>query len=378
MVIALDATYSLGRNLSGVGVYSREMLWGLARAHPDEEFLYCYRSHRFLRSYRERLPANAVRRLLTGTPPGDLFHALNQRIDDRARHTVATFHDLFVITGEYSSPEFRERFAEQARQAAERSDLIVAVSRFTASQVEEFLGIPPAKIRVVSHGVRVPAVSEASRENLVLFVGAIQRRKNLARLVKAFERLPDSWRLALAGAPDGYGAVEELAAVEQSKRRASIDVLGYVYAAKLEELYRRARIFAFPSLDEGFGMPVLEAMAHGVPVLTSNCSAMPEVAGDAALLVDPKDTGAIGDVLLRLASDEVLQIRPRCTRPRTGAELHVGIGGRANLVGLPGTTLKKRTRHRLWANTPTQSAFPAGKDRISRSTRRNPFCPSNR
>ena len=132
MPIALDATYSLGPNLSGIGVYSHEMLFGLARAHPEEEFFYCYRSHRFLRAYREQLPKNALRRLLIGTPPGDVFHALNQRIDTRARRTVCTFHDLFVMTGEYSSPDFRARFTAQAQRAAQHTDLIIAVSRFTA------------------------------------------------------------------------------------------------------------------------------------------------------------------------------------------------------------------------------------------------------
>jgi glycosyltransferase involved in cell wall biosynthesis len=135
-------------------------------------------------------------------------------------------------------------------------------------------------------------------------LGAIQRRKNVARLVKAFESLPANWRLAIAGAPDGYGAAEELRAVEESPARERIDVLGYVSRAQLDNLYSQASIFAFPSLDEGFGMPILEAMAHGVPVITSNCSAMPEVAGDAALLVDPKD---ITDTLVCLAADESLR-----------------------------------------------------------------------
>jgi glycosyltransferase involved in cell wall biosynthesis len=122
--------------------------------------------------------------------------------------------------------------------------------------------------------------------------------------VKAFEALPDPWRLALAGAPDGYGAAEELRAVEESPARSRIDLLGYVSSAELDSLYSRASVFIFPSLDEGFGMPILEAMAHGVPVITSNCSAMPEVSGDAALLVDPLN---IGDALLRLANDESLR-----------------------------------------------------------------------
>jgi glycosyltransferase involved in cell wall biosynthesis len=303
VTIALDATYSLGKNLSGVGVYSRELLFGLARAHPEEKLRFYYRPHRFFRSFRDRLPKNASRRLLRGAPSADVFHALNQRVDARARRTVSTFHDLFVMTGDYSSPEFRARFTQQARDAAARSDLIIAVSRFTASQIESLLNIEPTRIRVIHHGAS-PSASISKRENLVLTVGAIQRRKNIARLVKAFESLPDTWRLALAGAPDGFGASEELRAVDESPARARIDVLGYVGSSQLESLYNRAGIFAFPSLDEGFGMPILDAMAHGVPVLTSNCSAMPEVAGDAALFVDPMN---IGDALLRLASDEPLR-----------------------------------------------------------------------
>jgi glycosyltransferase involved in cell wall biosynthesis len=303
VTIALDATYSLGKNLSGVGVYSREILFGLANAHPSEKFRFCYRPHRFLKSFHDKLPPNASRRLLQGAPSADLFHALNQRVDAKARRTVSTFHDLFVMTGDYSSPEFRARFTAQARSAAERSDLIIAVSSFTASQVEHLLNVEPSRIRVVHHGVRPSPISKPN-QNLVLSVGAIQRRKNVARLVKAFETLPADWRLALAGAPDGFGASDELRAVEESPARSRIDVLGYVSSAQLDELYRRATIFAFPSLDEGFGMPILEAMAHGVPVITSNCSAMPEVAGDAALLVDPKN---IGDALFRLANDAFLR-----------------------------------------------------------------------
>jgi len=318
----LDATYSLGRNLSGVGVYSRELMFGLARTHALHRFVYYYRPHRFLRSFREPTPANARRRLLRGPPRTELFHALNQRVDAPARKTVTTFHDLFVMTGDYSSPEFRARFTEQARGAAARSDAIIAVSKHTGSQVELLLGVEQSRIHVVSHGVRMPAPAigaggNASRENasfeitsrekLVLFIGAIQRRKNVARLVRAFERLPTGWRLALAGASDGYGAAEELHVVEASPRRADIDVLGYVSDAQREWLYRRARIFAFPSLDEGFGMPVLEAMAHGVPVVTARASALPEVAGDAALLVDPLDEDELGTALERLASDDALR-----------------------------------------------------------------------
>jgi glycosyltransferase involved in cell wall biosynthesis len=220
---------------------------------------------------------------------------------------VVTFHDLFVMTSEYSSPEFRARFTEQARSAAQRSDRVIAVSQFTASQVTDLLGVPPSRIRVIHHGVRVPPDKSTPKENLVLFVGAIQRRKNVARLVKAFERMPATWRLALAGAADGFGAAQELQAVEQSPAKDRIELLGYVSPALLEDLYSRARIFAFASLDEGFGMPVLDAFAHGVPVITSKRSALPEVAGNAALLVDPESTEELADALLKLASTESLQ-----------------------------------------------------------------------
>jgi glycosyltransferase involved in cell wall biosynthesis len=301
--VALDATYSVGRNLSGVGVYSREIVSALARAHPEAKLLLCYRPHRFLRA------PTARRRLLWGglEPRADLFHGLNQRLDRRYRRSVSTFHDLFVLTSDYSTPEFRERFAEQARQAAERSDLVIAVSEFTACQVEELLKVERSRIRVIPHGVRVPPCSaEIEREPIILFVGAIQKRKNVRRLVEAFERTPRDWKLVLAGSL-GFGSEDELRAVEQSARRASITSAGYIPADGLELLYARASILAFPSLDEGFGFPVLEAMARGLPVLTSNRSALPEVAGDAALLVDPTDTEAIATGLNRLIEDENLR-----------------------------------------------------------------------
>jgi glycosyltransferase involved in cell wall biosynthesis len=316
--IALDATYSLGPNLSGVGVYSREVLYGLANAHPEAGYLFCYRPQRYFRSFSNRLPSGCHRRLLGKEWPGsaDLFHGLNQRIhfardgSTRNRRTVSTFHDLFVMTSEYSTPEFRQRFAAQARIAAERSDLIITVSRFTAGQVEALLHVEPARIRVIPHGARrvSPDAPARTRERMILFVGAIQRRKNVIRLIEAFEQVTSGWTLVLAGST-GFGAEEALERIEASSRKEHIRVLGYVTDAVLEDLFQRASMFAFPSLDEGFGMPVLDAMARGLPVLTSNVSAMPEVAGDAALLVDPADTTSIAEGLRRLTDDEALRRR---------------------------------------------------------------------
>ena len=308
--VALDATYSLGDVLSGVGLYSREILFGLAAAHPETQFDFWYRGQRFWRSRGETMPRN-VRRCLLAGPLGprrsDLFHGLNQRLPGiLPRRSVATFHDLFVLTGEYSTEEFRRRFAAQARDAAARADAIIAVSGFTRDQVVELLGVERTKVTVVYHGVRQLAVPQVARENVILNVGAIQKRKNIARLVNAFAAVDPEWRLVLAGS-DGYGAAEIHDCIAASPARERISVLGYVSPNELAGWYGRARVFAFPSLDEGFGMPVLEAMSAGVAVLTSDRSSLPEVAGDAALLVDPFHDEAITEGLRRMTRDAQLR-----------------------------------------------------------------------
>jgi glycosyltransferase involved in cell wall biosynthesis len=312
--IALDATYSVDPNPSGIAIYSQELLTGLTRSYPDNAFLFCYRWKQWRRSRGSAGASNVHRRLLQPPLPtfrADLFHGLNQRVDRRpARKVVSTFHDLFVLTGDYSSPEFRARFSRQARAAADNSDMIIAVSAFTADQVADLLGVERSRIRVVPHGVNFPeAPNSAKRESIILSVGALQLRKNTIGLVQAFERLPAPWRLVLAGSPTGYRAHEVLSRIQASPQRDRIQVTGYLRRDELDRLYRRACIFAFPSLDEGFGIPILEAMAYGTPVVTSNRSALPEVAGDAALLVNPAHTEEIEAALRQLIEDEDLRHR---------------------------------------------------------------------
>jgi glycosyltransferase involved in cell wall biosynthesis len=310
VTIALDATYSIGDELSGVGVYSRELLAGLPAAHSKERFLFCYRPHRYFRSWRERFEKNVTRRILTerwGPRSADLFHGLNQRLPQfPMRRAVATFHDLFVLSGDYSTAEFRARFAAQARHAALRADAIIAVSEFTKSQLVTLLGVEARKVWVAPHGVRGLALRPAPREKIILHVGAIQKRKNIARLVQAFQQLDASWRLVLAGS-SGYGAEAIFSQIAASPARDRVLVTGYATTEQLCDWYSRASIFAFPSLDEGFGIPVLEAMAAGIPVVAANRSALPEVAGDAALLVDPECADAIAGALSCLIQNEDLR-----------------------------------------------------------------------
>jgi glycosyltransferase involved in cell wall biosynthesis len=309
--VALDATYSVDPQPSGIAVYSNQMLSGLAEAYPQHHFRYCYRIKQYLRAKKPAFQ-NVRRALLQPPlpiPRSEVFHALNQRLDQRpAKRTVTTFHDLFVMTGEYSSAEFRERFSKQAIDAARRSDLIIAVSEFTARQVEELLGVERSRLRVIPHAVSTaPSIRTNERENLILFVGALQKRKNILRLVEAFEGVNEDWKLILAGAPSGFQAAEILDRVENSSARSRIKVTGYLPQSQLNLLFARASVFAFPSLDEGFGIPVLEAMNWGIPVLTSNGSALKELAEGAALLVDPLQTEDLRSSLQCLTQDAALR-----------------------------------------------------------------------
>jgi glycosyltransferase involved in cell wall biosynthesis len=301
--IALDATYSRGGELSGVGVYSQELLAGLAAAHPKRAFRFCYRSQRFLPSFLARLPANASRFLLgedRAPRSADVFHGLNQRLPRaRLRRAVATFHDLFVLTGDYSTSEFRRRFAEQARQAAARADRIIAVSQFTARQVVDLLGVEAGRVRVVHHGVRVAAAMPSGPRENHPARGRHSAQKEHCRAGGCVRK--GGCRVAIGpGRLGGIRRAGDPGTHCRASSRERIRVLGYVPAAELAGWYRRAAIFAFPSLDEGFGMPVLEAMAAGTPVVASNRAAVPEVAGDAAWLVNPEYTDELANALVEL------------------------------------------------------------------------------
>jgi glycosyltransferase involved in cell wall biosynthesis len=315
--IALDATYSLGDALSGVGVYSRELLNGLAASDFAEGWDWFYRSQRYWRarwnSCRKTTPRNVrVRRLSDtgGDRSAPLFHGLNQRLpESRFRRQVATFHDLFVLSGEYSTAEFRERFAAQARKAASAADLVVAVSAFTASQVETYLHVPASRIRVIHHGVLARCTpGDVAREKIILCVGALQKRKNQLALVRAFRAAPTDWTLVLAGS-HGYEAESVMQAVAESPMRDRIHITGYLSDNELARWYARAGIFAFPSLDEGFGMPALEAMEAGVPVIAGNRSSLPEICGDAAMLVDPGSDEELANAIEILPRDEALRAK---------------------------------------------------------------------
>jgi len=201
---------------------------------------------------------------------------------------VVTVHDLAVLR----HPEAFNRWARNygrltLPQVARSAAAVIAVSEFTKGEVVELLGVAPERVHVVRHGVASPFEPEgpAADGDYVLAVSTLEPRKNLARLLDGFSRAAlDGTELRIAGAK-GWGDVR----VEAERVR----WLGEVEDEELARLYRGARCLAYVSLYEGFGLPILEAMACGAPVVTTAWGACAEVAGDAAVLVDALDPDAI-------------------------------------------------------------------------------------
>jgi glycosyltransferase involved in cell wall biosynthesis len=231
-----------------------------------------------------------------------------------------TIHDLsFIQFPHLFRPANRLYLTVMTRLSAQRARRFIAVSDHTASESVHLLGIPRARIDVVYHGVDssfkpLPkATVEAFRQRMglpqrfVLCVGTLEPRKNHIRLAEAFARLRyDDAKLVLVGGR-GWLYEELFAKVEALDMSDDIVFAGYVTYEDLPLWYNAATTFAYPSLYEGFGMPVLEAQACGTPVMTSTASSLPEAAGDGALMVDANDVNAIAAGLDRILADEPLR-----------------------------------------------------------------------
>jgi alpha-1,3-rhamnosyl/mannosyltransferase len=240
----------------------------------------------------------------------DIFHASSLvRHPPRRPRLTTTLHDLTSWIMPELHPAANRRADRQLAEHLRRAYRIIAVSESTRQDAIRVLGVPPEKLVVIHSGVadaffhvddeavaRVRARYRLARP-FVLSVGTVEPRKNLGGLVSAFQALPaslqDEFDLVLAG-PMGW-ATETTAQRVRAAR-----YLGYVPERDIAALTAAATVFAYPSLYEGFGFPVAQAMAAGVPVVTSNVSALPEIAGDAALLVDPRSLQELRDALSRL------------------------------------------------------------------------------
>ena len=259
-------------------------------------------------------------------PPDVLFipaHVVPFVLRRRLPRTVVTIHDIgyryFPQTHKLAQRLYLDWSTRWSVTTARK---VIAVSQATADDVQRFYAVPAAKISVIheagSH--QMPTISAEQRHQVLqahgvkrpfaLFVGTLQPRKNLSRLIQAYAflraRQHIAWDLLLVGqAGWASQSLHELTAALGLVDH--VHFLAYVEDAIMPAFFAAAQFFCFPSLFEGFGLPVLEAQSYGVPVMTANNSSLPEVAGDAALLVDPTDVDAIANAMLRLSQDEELR-----------------------------------------------------------------------
>ncbi len=327
-------------NREGIGRYTRELVRGLIAHAFDANlglFGYTLARSRFsldelgLRGTRAellrlRFPSRWLPWLLARLAKGvddlaggcDVFHHTQYHTLAVRRATqVATIHDCLYLyrDADYVSAAAAEHMAAQARALVARAKRILVPTEFVGAEVVMHFGVWPSQISVTGLGcdhlarALPPEGFSPAREPYVLTVARVDNRKNHVRMLQAFERLvreglPHRWIVA---GPAGHGCEHFERALARSSARARVEWRRDVPERELPRLYAQADLFLFASLAEGFGLPPLEAMVAGVPVVTSSVSAMPEVCGDAAWYADPTDPERIFEAARRLLVERELR-----------------------------------------------------------------------
>jgi glycosyltransferase involved in cell wall biosynthesis len=341
MRVAIDA-----RKLHdfGIGTYIRNLLRHLARIDGQTEYVLLCQERDLgiaaelgpnFRAVLEPSPNYSLREqlhvpwVLRRERP-DVFHAPHYVLPTAVRsRSVVTIHDcIHLMFPQYLPNRAAYAYARATMwSAAHRSNCILTVSEASKRDILHFFNIPADKIEVAYNAIeerfwRQPADADIARVReryqldhaFVLYVGNIKPHKNLVRLIEAFDGLRrlgfDDLKLLIIG--DEISKLPALRrAVHGHKLHKHVRFLGYQPDETLAVLYRLAALFVFPSLYEGFGLPPVEAMASGTPVVTSNVSSLPEVTGDAAVLVDPYDVESIIDGMRRVLTDPALAAEMR-------------------------------------------------------------------
>ncbi|HEY6358896.1 MAG TPA: glycosyltransferase family 1 protein, partial [Vicinamibacterales bacterium] len=256
----------------------------------------------------------------------DVFHAPHYVVSPLTHcPTVVTIHDCIHLR----FPQYLPNRAASVyawwmmRSAAMRARRVLTVSQASKDDILSYLHVPASKVEVIYNALDERLATPPTPEDIgrvrdrfllnapfVLYAGNIKPHKNLDRLIEAFARararVPGDLKLLIIGDEmSKYPNLRRL--VHRFQLHQHVRFLGFVPDATLAALYRLAAVFVFPSLYEGFGLPPLEAMAGGAPVVTSNVSSLPEVVGDAALLIDPLDPGSIADAMTRVLTDPALR-----------------------------------------------------------------------
>jgi glycosyltransferase involved in cell wall biosynthesis len=348
--VAIDYTAAVNQS-AGIGRFVRSLVGALADLDSTTQYLLLYAapneaavprfptaknfssrqvrlSQRYLDIAWHRLKLPLPVNLLTG--PVDVFHSPDFVLPPvRHSRSLLTVHDLaFLLRPECADESLREYLEKAVPHSVRRADFVVADSENTRNDVICLLGIPPERVAVVPGGVEPtftpvddPARLDRLRDRLgvgdapfILSVGVIEPRKNLRMLFNAYRIMRDRkvlpHRLVVVGRR-GWLWEDTVEQAENSPYRDDIVFVGFVPEEDLPAMYSAADVFAFPSLYEGFGLPPLEAMACGTPVVVSDSSSLPEVVGDAGLQVDPHDPDALAVALERAILDEPLRAELR-------------------------------------------------------------------
>lgn len=336
-------SYALDRNLSGIGHYSLNLLQGLLIAgytpliiNSEKQLLKSVENtNRNIKLYgAEILPAlltigqieiswNVRRRGIklvhdpTGTIPLGLC---------AAKKIVTICDAIPFVYPQYSTRLDRLIYHYWLPTAIRRMDRVITISQQSKSDIQQYLHVDENKITVTSLAARpeFQVLDDAKIESTIklfrierpyiIFVGSVEPRKNLLRLLEAYAELlkwSSRWKLVIVGASNYWKTSPVAEKVEQLGLNGKVIFTGYIPDEDLPSIYNGAELFCFPSLYEGFGLPVFEAMACGVPVITSNCSALPEVAGEAAILVDPQSVDELYTAMRRILSDPQLSAELR-------------------------------------------------------------------
>jgi glycosyltransferase involved in cell wall biosynthesis len=323
MRIGMEVTAAV-RQGGGIGRYVRELLRAIAQLDTATAYELFYASPTPLPYPLPLLPSNFTTRHLpfhdiwlarfwhrfqipvpveTVTGPIDLYHAPDFVLPPTRARSLLTVHDLsFERDPESAAPGLRRYLKTVVPRSIHRANHVIAVSEATKRDIVELYQVPENKITVLYEGVDAifrPTPNPGIRTKYdlgngpyIFSVSTIQPRKNYQRLIQAMAALPAEYNLVIAGGKGWmYDAI--FAEAEQPAIQGRVKFIGFVPDDDLPALYTEAAALAYPSLYEGFGLPLLEAMACGTPTLTSNVSCLPEVAGDAAVLVDPLSVEAI-------------------------------------------------------------------------------------
>jgi glycosyltransferase involved in cell wall biosynthesis len=338
MRIGIDI-HSIGSQKGGNETYYRELIKELVKIRSEHRFV-LYHSRPEITNYvkvsgqfslKRIFPSHRTLRIPFSMPRRahldnlDLFHAQFIVPPFLKCKTVTTIPDIaFEHYPQFFSAYQRAWSKALIRGSAKKADHIITVSEYSKRDLVETYGIREEKITVTYEGAGkefVPLDREKAKAEIaskyqiggdfILYLGRLQARKNLMRLVNAYARVREegfTHRLVLAGRQDSFFQ-PVLSRVRELKLENDISFPGYVAAQDVPTFYNAAEIFIYPSLYEGFGLPLMEAMACGVPVITSRGSSLDEVAGDAALLVDPLSELSIAEALKKILNDPELRKR---------------------------------------------------------------------